>query len=306
MVCEHCELADSFPSRLRGLIGRRRLERGHGLLVRPASSIHTMFMRFPIDAVFLDRDLRVLDLRAMLRPWRAAAVRGASAVLELPAGELAKRRIDPGDRLVLAEASGDEVTGEEVAGEEVAGDEESAEPSPGFMDLSPMDRYIALALAACAAAAVLAHFGVNSRGVVSGAFAAVLVVLGALDYRHGVIPNRIVMPATAAILVAQVAFFSSDTLEWIIAGVGAAILLLIPALMRPGSIGMGDVKLALYLGVGLGFTVVYAMFIGSLSALPVAVFLLITRGIEARKETLPLGAFLAFGGVMALLITESL
>jgi uncharacterized membrane protein (UPF0127 family) len=58
------------------------------------------FMRFPIDAVFLDRDLRVVKVAAELRPWRAAGSRGAKAVLEIPAGEAARRGIRTGDRLV--------------------------------------------------------------------------------------------------------------------------------------------------------------------------------------------------------------
>ena len=60
------------------------------------------FMKFPIDAVFLDRDLVVLRIAADLRPWRTAAHRGAKAVLELPAGEAARRGLQPGERLQLS------------------------------------------------------------------------------------------------------------------------------------------------------------------------------------------------------------
>jgi uncharacterized membrane protein (UPF0127 family) len=99
VVCERCVLADRPLSRLRGLMGRRSLPSGHGLLLRPSPSIHTCFMRFPIDAVFLDRDLRVVSVRGRLRTWRFAGQRGARAVLELPAGEAAKRGLVPGARL---------------------------------------------------------------------------------------------------------------------------------------------------------------------------------------------------------------
>jgi uncharacterized protein len=99
VVCERCVLADRPLSRLMGLMGRRRLPQGHGLLLRPSPSIHTCFMRFPIDAVFLDRDLRVVSVRARLRSWRFAGERGARAVLELPAGEAARRGVTPGARL---------------------------------------------------------------------------------------------------------------------------------------------------------------------------------------------------------------
>ena len=94
-------LADSAPTRLKGLLGRPRLERGEGMLLRPAPAIHTCFMRFPIDAVFLDRDLRVLGVTPRLRPWRWARRRGACAVLELGAGEADRLRVRQGERLTF-------------------------------------------------------------------------------------------------------------------------------------------------------------------------------------------------------------
>jgi uncharacterized protein len=86
---------------MKGLLGARELADGEGLLLRPAGSIHMFFMRFPIDAVFLDRDLRVVGIAPDLRPWRMAARRGARAVLELPAGQAAARGLETGQRLVV-------------------------------------------------------------------------------------------------------------------------------------------------------------------------------------------------------------
>jgi uncharacterized protein len=86
---------------MRGLLGRDQLERGEGLLLRPASSIHTFFMRFPIDAVWLDRDLQVVGVTHDVAPWGTAAQRGAKAVLELPAGEAAALGLEAGERLFL-------------------------------------------------------------------------------------------------------------------------------------------------------------------------------------------------------------
>ena len=103
VVCERCLVAESAFSRMRGLLGRSGLESGEGILLRPAGSIHTVFMRFSIDAVFLDRDLAVLKVAADLAPWRAARCSGARAVVELPAGESARRGLRAGDRLALAE-----------------------------------------------------------------------------------------------------------------------------------------------------------------------------------------------------------
>jgi uncharacterized membrane protein (UPF0127 family) len=100
VVCDRCVVAASPVSRLRGLLGRSELRSGEGLLLRPASAIHTFFMRFPIDAVFLDRDWRIVGIADDVRPWRTAGRRGAKAVLELPAGESARRGLRPGDLLV--------------------------------------------------------------------------------------------------------------------------------------------------------------------------------------------------------------
>ena len=100
VVCDRCVVADSSASRLKGLLGRSELRPGEGLLLRPASAIHTCFMRFSIDAVWLDRDWRILGISDDVRPWRTAAKRGAKAVLELPAGESARRGLALGDQLV--------------------------------------------------------------------------------------------------------------------------------------------------------------------------------------------------------------
>jgi uncharacterized membrane protein (UPF0127 family) len=103
VVCDGCVVADSPVSRMKGLLGRKELKPGEGLLLRPAGSIHTFFMRFPIDAVFLDGGLRVLGISDDIRPWRAASKRGARAVLELPAGESARRGLEAGDTLSITD-----------------------------------------------------------------------------------------------------------------------------------------------------------------------------------------------------------
>jgi len=96
VVCERCRLAETAFARMRGLLGRSGLARGEGLLLRPASSVHTAFMRFAIDVVFVDRENRVLKVVADVPPWRAAACKGARATLELPAGEAEKHGLAPG------------------------------------------------------------------------------------------------------------------------------------------------------------------------------------------------------------------
>src|SRR5436305_12103837 len=103
IVCERCVVADSFRLRLRGLLGRRSLESNEGLLLIGSPSIHTTFMRFPIDAVFLDRELGVVGVKANMRPWRFAGRRRAKHILELCAGEAGRREVAVGTRLRLIE-----------------------------------------------------------------------------------------------------------------------------------------------------------------------------------------------------------
>jgi uncharacterized protein len=96
VVVENCLLAETALSRCRGLLGRSGLSSGEGMLLRPASSVHTAFMLFAIDVVFLDRADRVVKVADDLGPWRMAGCRGARAALELPAGEARRRGLRPG------------------------------------------------------------------------------------------------------------------------------------------------------------------------------------------------------------------
>jgi hypothetical protein len=104
VVCERCLVAKTPWARMRGLLGRSQLSRGEGILLRPAGSIHTFFMRFPIDAVFLDKSGTVVGVERELRPWRTARHRGSNAVLELAAG--AAERVRVGERLIQSAQEG--------------------------------------------------------------------------------------------------------------------------------------------------------------------------------------------------------
>jgi uncharacterized membrane protein (UPF0127 family) len=100
VVCERCLIADRWWPRMRGLLGRSELDPSEGILLRPAGSIHMMFMRFAIDAVFCDGELLVVGVVRGLKPWRAAGKRGAKVVIELADGAAAG--VEPGDQLSLA------------------------------------------------------------------------------------------------------------------------------------------------------------------------------------------------------------
>jgi len=95
-------LATSMWARFWGLMGRRALPQGHGLLLRPSSSVHMFFMRFPIDVIFLDRENRVVRIVPALKPWRMAlGGRGAHSALELNAGAAEAAGLEVGDTLTL-------------------------------------------------------------------------------------------------------------------------------------------------------------------------------------------------------------
>jgi uncharacterized membrane protein (UPF0127 family) len=98
--------------RLQGLLGRAELRAGDGILIRPAASIHTWFMRFAIDVVFVDRDGVVLRVVERLAAWRVASERGSRAVLELAAGECSRLDVRVGERLTLQPAGSEEQLGD--------------------------------------------------------------------------------------------------------------------------------------------------------------------------------------------------
>lgn len=102
VLADRCELARSFWARGMGLMGRTKLEAGQGLIIYPEWSIHTFFMRFPIDVLFLDRHDQVIGMRAAMPPNRPyAGAWGARYVIELPAGILAATATAIADTLVL-------------------------------------------------------------------------------------------------------------------------------------------------------------------------------------------------------------
>ena len=105
VVCGRCTLADHPLARLRGLLGREGLDAGEGLLLRPASSVHTFFMRFPIDVVFLSKNGKVMKVAANVGAWRMRSCRRAFAVVELAAGEAERRGITVGDQVDRAKGT---------------------------------------------------------------------------------------------------------------------------------------------------------------------------------------------------------
>jgi leader peptidase (prepilin peptidase) / N-methyltransferase len=152
--------------------------------------------------------------------------------------------------------------------------------------------------AAALIAGCLLKFGPTLHALVAAFFCATLVTVSATDIERRVIPNRIVLPAAAIVLAGMTLVHPSPV--WAIGAVGAAGFLLIAALAYPAGMGMGDVKLALLIGAGLGVVTPVGLMIGMLSALVPSAVLLAKHGAAARKMTIPFGPFLAFGAVVAL------
>ncbi len=151
----------------------------------------------------------------------------------------------------------------------------------------------ALLLAGC----VLA-FGLTAEAAIAAFFCAVLVAVSVIDLEHRIIPNRIVLPATVVVLVANSARDLSP--EWALAALAGSGFLFAAAIAYPAGMGMGDVKLALLMGAALGRTVSVALMAGMVVALVPSVVLLARHGAKARKMGIPFGPFLAIGSVVAL------
>ena len=169
--------------------------------------------------------------------------------------------------------------------------------------ISPLYPAVELATAGLVAACFVV-FGLSGEAVVAAFFCAVLVAVTATDLTHRIVPNRIVLPAAAVVLLAQTALYPSP--EWAIGALGAAGFLFAAALAYPAGMGMGDVKLALLLGAMLGRLVAVGLMLGMLAALIPSAVLLARHGSAARKMGIPFAPYLAFGAVVALFVGKPL
>jgi leader peptidase (prepilin peptidase) / N-methyltransferase len=166
-------------------------------------------------------------------------------------------------------------------------------------------RYVAVELlTALLIAFCVLRFGLTWDALIGSFFCAVLVAISAIDIEHRIVPNRIVLPAAAVMLVART--LVDPSIEWLAAGLGASLFLFLAALAYPKGMGMGDVKLALLLGFGVGKSVPVALMAGMLAAIVPSIFLFIRHGAAARKMAIPFAPFLAFGGLVALFFGDQI
>jgi uncharacterized membrane protein (UPF0127 family) len=102
VVVEGGRTAKNYWTRLRGLIGVKRLDPGDGLAIVPSNGVHCMFMSIPIDVIYVDCEHRVVDVDANMKPWAIGRPRRAARyVIELPAGAAERAGVRPGDQLVV-------------------------------------------------------------------------------------------------------------------------------------------------------------------------------------------------------------
>jgi leader peptidase (prepilin peptidase) / N-methyltransferase len=141
-------------------------------------------------------------------------------------------------------------------------------------------------------------FGFTLEALIAVLFCWGLIIVTRTDLEHRLIPDKIVLPATVAVLALRT--IDDSSLEWVLSALGAGLVLFLIVLAYPRGLGMGDVKLSAFLGAGLGVAVISAMFVGFFVAFVPAALLLVRHGKEARKRAIPLGPFLALGGVVAL------
>jgi leader peptidase (prepilin peptidase) / N-methyltransferase len=166
-------------------------------------------------------------------------------------------------------------------------------------------RYPAVELStAVLVAACLLVFGLTAYAFLAAGFCAVLVAISAIDIEHRIVPNRIVVPATGVVLVANTLI--DPSVEWLLGGLAGFLFLFIAAVIYPAGMGMGDVKLAALLGVMLGRNVAVALLAGMLLGMVPSVVLLVRHGSRARKMGIPFAPFLAGGGIVALFFGEPL
>jgi leader peptidase (prepilin peptidase) / N-methyltransferase len=163
--------------------------------------------------------------------------------------------------------------------------------------IPPRDLAIELATALLLVGCVLA-FGFTPKAAAAAIACAAFVVVTATDLERRIVPNRVVLPAAAAVLALQTVSHPSP--EWALGALGAAGFLLLAALAYPGGMGMGDVKLALLIGALLGVTTPVGIMLGLLLALVPSAVLLVRHGARARRLAIPFAPFLAAGAVVAL------
>lgn len=268
------EVASSPLRRMIGMLGRGGLPRRAGLLIRPCNAVHTMGMRFPIDVVYLNREGFVVKVVPWLHPWRVSfGGRDAQSALELVAGEAARLGIGRGRRVRLPSADVTSRWGVRSA-------------------------VIMAALAGVGGAAGAAGLGWGDTvdSLALGAFVAALVMSSVVDLRERRIPNSLTYPGIVIALgLAAARGAAAESLAGLLLSGG---LMTVCWLVGRSWLGLGDVKMAAFIGTAIGVNAVptYLLIASGSGALAALCVLLAGRD---RRATLAFGPWLALGAAAA-------
>lgn len=168
-------------------------------------------------------------------------------------------------------------------------------------ELLPVGPRLAAVGAAGVALAIasFAEFGASGRAAVGAVLCPALVLLAAIDWRHRLLPNVIVLPSALLVALLVAAFNPGGFLEHLWAGLALFGFLFVFATIFPAGLGMGDAKAGLLIGLALGVRTLSAMTAAFFGLFVAALWILARHGVSARRRSLPFGPFLAAGGILA-------
>jgi leader peptidase (prepilin peptidase) / N-methyltransferase len=158
---------------------------------------------------------------------------------------------------------------------------------------------VVVGAAVVAVAGSFVRYGLHGRAFVGAVFCPTLILLAAIDLRHKLLPNAIILPASLAVGLIVAASAPGDFLTHLAAGAALGGFFFLFGALFAGSLGMGDAKLGFLLGLALGAKTLGATLIAFAGLLVAALYILARRGASARKDTIPFGPFLALGGILA-------
>jgi leader peptidase (prepilin peptidase) / N-methyltransferase len=176
---------------------------------------------------------------------------------------------------------------------------------PPLRALLPEGRRLALVGVCSVALAVasFAVFGASAHAVVGAVLCPTLVLLAVIDLRHRLLPNAIVLPSALLIALLVAAFDAGNFFEHLWAGLALFGFFFVFAAIFRGSLGVGDAKVGLLIGVALGSRTLGAVMIAFFGLFIAAVWILVRHGLTARRRSLPFGPFLAGGAILAFFFT---
>jgi leader peptidase (prepilin peptidase)/N-methyltransferase len=190
---------------------------------------------------------------------------------------------------------------------EPAAQPEPASEAPAEVERAPLRDLLptgTLRVAVVAAMVALivgsfARYGFSGTALVGAVFCPALVLLAVIDLEHRLLPNAIVLPVSLAVWLIVAVSTPGDFLAHLLAALALGGFFFAFAAFFPGSLGMGDAKLGFLLGLALGAKTLGATLIAFAGLLVAALYILATRGVSARKDSIPFGPFLALGGILA-------